>query len=51
MYVYSPEELSRSQTKMLESLEVIPQHVGPVTADSYNNIRRYLMKVRLPKVY
>ncbi|XP_067264917.1 alsin isoform X4 [Chanodichthys erythropterus] len=41
-----PEELSRSQTKMLESLEVIPQHVGPVTADSYNNIRRYLMKVQ-----
>lgn len=40
----SPEELSRSQTKMLESLEVIPQHVGPVTADSYNNIRRYLLK-------
>uniref|UniRef100_A0A671K609 Alsin-like n=1 Tax=Sinocyclocheilus anshuiensis TaxID=1608454 RepID=A0A671K609_9TELE len=39
-----PEELSRSQTKMLESLEVIPQHVGPVTPDSYNNIRRYLMK-------
>ncbi|XP_026074542.1 alsin-like [Carassius auratus] len=38
------EELSRSQTKMLESLEVIPQHVSPVTADSYNNIRRYLMK-------
>ncbi|KAA0715939.1 Alsin Amyotrophic lateral sclerosis 2 protein -like protein [Triplophysa tibetana] len=39
-----PEELSRSQNKMLESLEVIPKHVGPVTADSYNNIRRYLMK-------
>lgn len=44
--VCSAEELSRSQNKMLESLEVIPQHVGPVTADSYNNIRRYLMKVR-----
>uniref|UniRef100_A0A8C1JX05 Alsin Rho guanine nucleotide exchange factor ALS2 a n=1 Tax=Cyprinus carpio TaxID=7962 RepID=A0A8C1JX05_CYPCA len=41
---YRPEELSRSQTKMLDSLEVIPQHVGPVTADSYNNIRRYLLK-------
>ncbi|TRZ00879.1 hypothetical protein DNTS_030251, partial [Danionella cerebrum] len=39
-----PEELSRSQCKMLESLEVILQHVGPVTADSYNNIRRYLLK-------
>uniref|UniRef100_A0A9J7YMG9 Alsin Rho guanine nucleotide exchange factor ALS2 a n=2 Tax=Cyprinus carpio TaxID=7962 RepID=A0A9J7YMG9_CYPCA len=39
-----PKEPSRSQTKMLESLEVIPHHVGPVTADSYNNIRRYLMK-------
>ncbi|XP_067299640.1 alsin [Pseudorasbora parva] len=40
----SPEELSRSQAKMLESLEVIPQHMGPVTAESYNNIRRYLLK-------
>uniref|UniRef100_A0A8C1T8H3 Alsin Rho guanine nucleotide exchange factor ALS2 a n=1 Tax=Cyprinus carpio TaxID=7962 RepID=A0A8C1T8H3_CYPCA len=39
-----PKEPSRSQTKMLESLEMIPHHVGPVTADSYNNIRRYLMK-------
>uniref|UniRef100_A0A673I4H7 Alsin-like n=1 Tax=Sinocyclocheilus rhinocerous TaxID=307959 RepID=A0A673I4H7_9TELE len=43
-YTSDPEELSRSQTKMLESLEVIPQHVGPVTADSYNSIRRYLLK-------
>lgn len=51
MFVYSPEELSRSQTKMLESLEVIPLHVGPVTADSYNNIRRYLLKVRCSKAY
>ncbi|XP_056611421.1 alsin isoform X3 [Triplophysa dalaica] len=39
-----PEELRRSQNKMLETLEVIPKHLGPVTADSYNNIRRYLMK-------
>ncbi|XP_021334529.1 alsin isoform X1 [Danio rerio] len=38
------EELSRSQTKMLECLEVIPLHEGPVTANSYNNIRRYLVK-------
>ncbi|XP_051564590.1 alsin isoform X2 [Myxocyprinus asiaticus] len=39
-----PEELSRSQNMMLESLEVIPQHLCPVTADSFNIIRRYLMK-------
>ncbi|MCI4378589.1 hypothetical protein PGIGA_G00217620 [Pangasianodon gigas] len=40
----SPRALSRSQCKMLESLEVIPQHVGPVTAESYDIIRRYLIK-------
>ncbi|KAM9486533.1 alsin [Clarias gariepinus] len=39
-----PETLSRSQCKMLESLEVIPQHVGPVTAENYDIIRRYLIK-------
>ncbi|KAI5628041.1 alsin, partial [Silurus asotus] len=36
--------LSRSQCKMLESLEMIPQHVGPVTAEAYDIIRRYLLK-------
>ncbi|XP_076849884.1 alsin isoform X3 [Brachyhypopomus gauderio] len=40
----SPQTLSRSQRKMLESLEVIPQHSGPVTADDYDIIRRYLIK-------
>ncbi|XP_027020317.2 alsin isoform X1 [Tachysurus fulvidraco] len=40
----SPRALSRSQCKMLESLEVIPKHVGPVTAETYDIIRRYLIK-------
>ncbi|XP_039907368.1 alsin isoform X2 [Simochromis diagramma] len=40
----SPEVLSRSHNKMLESLEVIPQHVGPITMDRYNAIRLYLIK-------
>ncbi|XP_047011887.1 alsin isoform X3 [Ictalurus punctatus] len=39
-----PRALSRSQCKMLESLEVIPQHVSPVTAEAYDIIRRYLIK-------
>ncbi|XP_049340539.1 alsin isoform X1 [Astyanax mexicanus] len=42
--VCSPGTLSRSQCKMLESLEVIPQHVGPVTAETYDTIRRYIVK-------
>lgn len=41
-----PRALSRSQCKMLESLEVIPQHVSPITAEAYDIIRRYLIKVR-----
>ncbi|XP_018581173.1 alsin isoform X3 [Scleropages formosus] len=41
----SPELLSRSHNKTLESLEFIPQHVGPVTAEKYDNIRRYLVKL------
>ncbi|XP_067111205.1 alsin isoform X2 [Osmerus mordax] len=40
----SPELLSRSQRMTLEQLEVIPQHVGPVTTVHYNSIRRYLSK-------
>ncbi|KAK3543549.1 hypothetical protein QTP70_023880, partial [Hemibagrus guttatus] len=40
----SPKALSRSQCKMLESLEVIPQHTGPVTAETFDMIRRYLIK-------
>ncbi|XP_072541786.1 alsin isoform X2 [Salminus brasiliensis] len=42
--VLSPGTLSRSQCKMLESLEVIPQHIGPVTAEAYDSIRRYIIK-------
>ncbi|KAL7865516.1 hypothetical protein SRHO_G00107630 [Serrasalmus rhombeus] len=42
--VFSPGTMSRSQCKMLESLEVIPQHMGPVTAEVYESIRRYLIK-------
>ncbi|XP_034042312.1 alsin-like isoform X2 [Thalassophryne amazonica] len=37
-------ELSRSQRKVLESLEIIPQHEAPVTTSNYNIIRRYLTK-------
>ncbi|KAJ8349897.1 hypothetical protein SKAU_G00250270 [Synaphobranchus kaupii] len=40
----SPELLSRSHNKTLESLEFIPQHVGPVTMEKYDSIRRYLIK-------
>ncbi|XP_015214850.2 alsin isoform X1 [Lepisosteus oculatus] len=40
----SPELISRSHNKTLESLEVIPQHIGPVTLEKYENIRRYLIK-------
>ncbi|KAI4876025.1 hypothetical protein NFI96_002868 [Prochilodus magdalenae] len=40
----SPELMSRSHNKTLESLEFIPQHVGPVTLEKYHIIRRYLIK-------
>ncbi|XP_072539652.1 alsin [Salminus brasiliensis] len=40
----SPELLSRSHHKTLESLEFIPQHVGPVTLEKYHIVRRYLIK-------
>ncbi|XP_053170323.1 alsin isoform X1 [Scomber japonicus] len=40
----SPEMLSRSHSKTLESLEVIPQHVGPINMERYNTIRLYLIK-------
>uniref|UniRef100_A0A673WP56 Alsin Rho guanine nucleotide exchange factor ALS2 n=1 Tax=Salmo trutta TaxID=8032 RepID=A0A673WP56_SALTR len=37
--------LSRTQNRTLESLEFIPQqHVGPVTMEKYDSIRRYLIK-------
>ncbi|XP_069377256.1 alsin isoform X5 [Paralichthys olivaceus] len=39
-----PEILSRSHSRTLESLEVIPQHVGPITMDRYHIIRLYLIK-------
>lgn len=41
----SPEMLSRSHSKTLESLEVIPQHVGPINMERYHTIRLYLIKV------
>ncbi|XP_041806349.1 alsin-like isoform X4 [Chelmon rostratus] len=40
---HSP-DLSKSQTKVLECLEFIPQHGEPVTTANYDNIRRYLIK-------
>ncbi|XP_040888360.1 alsin isoform X2 [Toxotes jaculatrix] len=40
----SPEMLSRTHSKTLESLEVIPQHVGPITMERYHTIRLYLLK-------
>ncbi|KAL6100615.1 als2 [Pungitius sinensis] len=36
--------LSRSQSKVLECLECIPQHGEPVTTANYDSIRRYLIK-------
>ncbi|XP_072768125.1 alsin-like isoform X2 [Nerophis lumbriciformis] len=40
---HSP-HLSRSQSKVLEGLECIPQHGEAVTVKNYNNIQRYLTK-------
>ncbi|XP_041637489.1 alsin isoform X2 [Cheilinus undulatus] len=40
----SPEILSRSHSRTLESLEFIPQHDGPITIDRYHAIRLYLIK-------
>nr|XP_046238601.1 alsin isoform X2 [Scatophagus argus] len=40
----SPEMLSRSHSRTLESLEVIPQHVGPITMERFDTIRLYLIK-------
>lgn len=37
-------DLSRSQSKILESLELIPQHEEAVTTANYDTIRRYLTK-------
>ncbi|MEE6490137.1 hypothetical protein FKM82_015786 [Ascaphus truei] len=39
----SPEPLSRSHTQTLESLELIPQHVGPFTQEKYEKIKEYLI--------
>lgn len=46
VFVCSP-DLSRSQSKVLECLEFIPQHGEPVTTANYDNIRRYLIKVQV----
>lgn len=43
----SPEILSRSQTQTLESLEFIPQHVGAFSVEKYDDIKKYLIKVKL----
>nr|XP_057908425.1 alsin isoform X2 [Doryrhamphus excisus] len=40
----SPELLSQSHNRTLESLEVIPQHGGPITMERYHAIRLYLIK-------
>ncbi|XP_078259641.1 alsin isoform X2 [Rhinoraja longicauda] len=40
----SPDFQSRSHAQTLESLEIIPQIVGPITLDKYEAIRRYLIK-------
>ncbi|XP_076579653.1 alsin isoform X2 [Chaetodon auriga] len=40
----SPEMLSRSHSRTLESLEVIPQHEGQITMERYHTIRLYLIK-------
>ncbi|XP_026157539.1 alsin isoform X2 [Mastacembelus armatus] len=40
----SPELLSRSHSRTLEGLEVIPQHTGPITMERYDTIRLYLIK-------
>ncbi|XP_037552375.1 alsin [Nematolebias whitei] len=40
----SPETLSRSHSKTLESLEVVPQHDGPITVERYHTIRLYLLQ-------
>ncbi|XP_067844063.1 alsin isoform X3 [Heptranchias perlo] len=40
----SPDFRSRSHAQTLESLEVIPQIVGPITWDKYEIIRKYLIK-------
>lgn len=45
VFCCSPELLTRSHNKTLESLEFIPQHDGPVTLEKYDTIRRYLIKV------
>ncbi|XP_053328215.1 alsin [Spea bombifrons] len=39
----SPEPLSRSHTQTLESLELIPQLVGPFTMEKYEKIKMYLI--------
>ncbi|KAF7216143.1 alsin isoform X1 [Nothobranchius furzeri] len=37
-------DLSKSQSKVLESLEFIPQYGEPVTTENYDGTRRYLAK-------
>lgn len=40
----SPQTMSRSHSRTLESLETIPQHHGPFTLEHYHTIHQYLIK-------
>ncbi|XP_058469615.1 alsin isoform X2 [Solea solea] len=40
----SPETFSMTHSRTLESLEVIPQHMGPINLERYHTIRLYLIK-------
>jgi len=42
----SPETLSLSHSRTLESLEVVPTHEGPITMERYHATRLYLLMVR-----
>lgn len=37
--------MSPSQSKRLETLDVVPQHAGPISVERYHTICRYLIKV------
>ncbi|XP_031708041.1 alsin isoform X3 [Anarrhichthys ocellatus] len=43
-HIQDSPEMSRSHSRTLESLEVIPQHEGPITMERYHSIRLYLLK-------
>lgn len=41
----SPDVLSRGQSKLLEGLDIVPRHAGPISVERYEAIRLYLIKV------